>query len=177
MIKGFKWVVILGLGSLLAACYEPSADQDQAAAPVSAPSVSGDGWLLGADSDQERFERLDSYLGGFSAAMWETGYRFESMHHALEQENLALATYHWDKILDAIAGGYMKRPARQENADNLFIDAVGESMRADLETGEIERAWQGLARVSEACQACHIAEDVPFMNDMPMFDLAIPEYD
>jgi hypothetical protein len=172
-----RWMV-LGLAGLLVACTEPPADQTAADEPPARNSqVSGDGWLLGADSDQTRFERLHSYLGGFSAAMWETGYRYEAIYHALERENPALAAYHWDKILDAIAGGYMKRPARQENADNLFINAVGEAMAADLESGDVERAWQGLARVREACLACHIAEEVPFMNDMPMFELEIPGID
>lgn len=132
------------------------------------------GWLLDAKKE-ERYERLQSYLGGFSAAMWEVGYRYEEMHTALLRENYKLASYHWDKIKGAIEGGYMKRPARQNNADKLFLDKVWQEVDTALAGGEAEGAWAGFEAARAACVTCHIAENVAFMNNQPIFDLVAPK--
>lgn len=128
-----------------------------------------EGWLGSAPSDAERFRELERYLGGFSSAMWETGQRYEHVHQALLDDNFELAAYHWDKIGDAIRNGYRKRPARQANSDAIFLDAVWERVLTEFEAGEAEAAWAAFEQGRAACKACHEAEDVPFMNDQPMF--------
>src|SRR5690606_21307491 len=40
-------------------------------------------WLLGAKDDEERFRRLQIYAGGTDQQMWQIGYRFEQVHHAI----------------------------------------------------------------------------------------------
>ena len=130
--------------------------------------VLADDWLT--DTDEEtRAERLSSYLGGFSAAMWETGNRWERMARAIRDDNFELAHYHWDKIGSAIRGGYMKRPARQANADALFLDGIWKEYLETLESGDGEAIRKQFGQARDACMACHVAEDVPFMNDQPMF--------
>ncbi|MCH8544939.1 MAG: hypothetical protein LAT61_15355 [Alcanivorax sp.] len=141
--------------------------------------VLGDGWLLEQDSHAARFEQLESYLGGFSSAMWETGHRYDIVYAAIADGNYALADYHWQKIRSAIRNGYTKRPARQANADALFLDGAWGELASALETAkesakenengngaEVRDAFM-VAR--SACMACHVAEDVPFMNDQKMF--------
>lgn len=139
------------------------------------PSYDSDGWLLGADSDRERFENLESYLGGFSYAMWEVGHRYEGVYEALERDNFELAAYHWDKIGSAITGGYMKRPGRQANSDAIFMDEVWGQVQQDIESGDSDRAWTGFETGRAACMACHVAEDVSYMNDQPLFELRAPD--
>lgn len=134
------------------------------------------GWLLDAE-EEARYERLQSYLGGFSAAMWEVGYRYEALHTALERQNFALAEYHWEKIKSAIEGGYLKRPGRQANSDKLFLDKVWPEVQSALASGEPKRAWQGFETAKAACLTCHVAEDVGFMNNQPLFDLSAPASD
>ncbi|MDQ2076008.1 hypothetical protein [Marinimicrobium sp. ABcell2] len=131
------------------------------------------GWLAEVEEAQ-RVERLQSYLGGFSSAMWEVGERFEQVHQALERENYPLAGYHWEKIRDAIQNGYMKRPGRQANSDALFLDAVWSDVDSAVASEDSERAWAGFTSAKDACMACHVAEDVSFMNNQPLFDLAAP---
>lgn len=135
----------------------------------------GDGWLTGQDDNAARFERLESYLGGFSSAMWETGYRYQGTWDAIVDGNPALADYHWGKLRGAIENGYMKRPGRQGNAEGLFLngpwqgldEALGQAMRDERESDQaIQTAF---LQARDACMACHVAEDVPFMNDMPLF--------
>lgn len=134
-----------------------------------------DTWLLGAEDDAQRFERLESYLGGFSGAMWEVGERYRHTWEALQRDNTELAAYHWEKIGGAIRGGYLKRPGRQANSDALFLDEAWPKALEAIRSGDTGRAWQGFAKGREACMRCHQAEDVSFMNDQPLFtDLPLP---
>ena len=130
--------------------------------------VQADDWLIDADEDT-RAERLSSYLGGFSAAMWEVGNRWERMAWAIQDDNFELAHYHWDKVGDAIRGGYMKRPARQANADAMFLDGIWKKYLETLESGDSEAIRKQFDQARDACMACHVAEDVAFMNRQPMF--------
>lgn len=131
-------------------------------------AVHADDWLVDAD-EQVRSERLSSYLGGFSSAMWEVGERYRHVVQAIRDENFKLAHYHWDKIGDAIRGGYMKRPARQANADGMFLDTIWASYLETLDSGDGEAIREHFPKAKAACMACHAAEDVEFMNDQPMF--------
>lgn len=126
-------------------------------------------WLRNVPDDAARFERLENYLGGFSSAMWEVGERYRHVHEALEAYNLDLARYHWEKIRGAIRGGYMKRPARQPNADQLFLDTAWPVLQQALEDDDGEAARRAFNQARTACMACHVAERVPFMNDQPLF--------
>lgn len=128
----------------------------------------GSGWLLEAPSDQERFDRLQDYLGGFSSAMWEVGERFDSVYVAIVEENYPLADYHWAKIADAIRGGALKRPAREANSNALFLEGAWVEMRQALDTGNVDTVRAAYESARHACMNCHIAEGVAFMNDQPI---------
>lgn len=145
------------------------------AAQAVAPDKSAkNAWLTGADSDAVRFERLQRYLRGFDQPMWEVGERYEAMHTALGRGNYELAAYHWDKIRVTIQNGYLKRPARQANSDAILLNGTWDAVRGALASRDARKAWAGFERAKAACQACHAAESVPWMNDQPMFELAAP---
>lgn len=112
---------------------------------------------------------LEGYLGGFSSAMAEVGRRYSSVHQAIEDENWALADYHWQKIASAIRGGYLKRPARQGNADSLFLEPAWPLLHEALEGQNPDTIRDAFMQARTACMACHVAERVPFMNDQPLF--------
>lgn len=136
---------------------------------VLAPTaVHADDWLVDAD-EQVRAERLSSYLGGFSSAMWEVGERYQHAVQAIRDENFELAHYHWDKIGDAIRGGYMKRPGRQANADLMFLDTIWASFLETLNSGDSDAIRDQFPSARAACMACHVAEEVGFMNEQPIF--------
>lgn len=161
---GMKTGMWLAGALLLAGCGEQSES-----------GALGEGWLLEKESHAARFEQLESYLGGFSSAMWETGHRYDIVHAAIVDENYALADYHWQKIRSAMRNGYTKRPARQANADALFLDGPWGELASALENAKESEKENG-AEVRDAfmvarsaCMACHVAEDVPFMNDQKLF--------
>ncbi len=139
-----------------------------------AASALADGWLVGAEDERERAERLEQYLGGFSAAMWEVGERYERVEQALADANWALAGYHWEKIQGAIDGGMMKRPGRAASAEALFLGEPWQNLADALDAGDPARIGPAFATARDACVACHIAEDVEYMNDQPMFRRALP---
>lgn len=142
---------------------------NEAPGPAAPDGPVSDGWLGRLDDHGERFRELERYLGGFSSAMWEVGERYERLHQALEADNGELAEYHWGKIRGAIRNGYRKRPGRQANADAAFLDPHYDAVRDALISGDAATAWAGFERAREACMACHLAEDVAFMNEQPMF--------
>ncbi|WP_162925830.1 hypothetical protein [Isoalcanivorax indicus] len=129
----------------------------------------GDGWLTGQEDNTARFERLEGYLGGFSSAMWETGYRYQGTRDAIVDGNLALADYHWGKLRGAIENGYMKRPGRQHNAEAMFLEGAWEALDRALQEEDRDTVQSAFLDARDACMACHVAEEVPFMNDMPLF--------
>lgn len=131
-------------------------------------------WLLGAKNDTKRFELLQKYLRGFDQPMWEVGERFEAIHEALSRDNYELAAYHWEKIRTTIQNGYLKRPARKANADAILLNTTWEEVNQAFGTKNSEKAWAGFEKAKSACQACHVAESLPFMNNQPLFDLAKP---
>lgn len=145
--------------------------------PVSEPQpedLKPTDWLLGAENDTERFRAIQQQMRGFDQPMWEVGERFTRVHDALTRGNPDLAAYHWEKIETTIENGIAKRPARRANAEALFLEPVWADVEADLKSGDGARAWRGFERAKAACQSCHEAEKVGYMNDQPVFDLSAP---
>ncbi|MCC5880720.1 MAG: hypothetical protein JJU03_12580 [Idiomarina sp.] len=125
-------------------------------------------WLSDAD-EETRYERLEYYLGGFSSAMKETGDRYRHTEQAIYDENYELAYYHWDKIKGAIERGGMKRPDRRENAQAMFLDTAWKELAEALQDPDEHDVRGAFTQAKAACMACHGAEEVPFMNDQPLF--------
>tara|TARA_R110000868_G_scaffold242993_1_gene498696 strand:- start:209 stop:730 length:522 start_codon:yes stop_codon:yes gene_type:complete len=132
--------------------------------------TSSNDWLLDAPDDHTRFQLLQRYLRGFDQPMWEVGHRYLGVYDALGRENYDLALYHWDKIKTTIQNGYLKRPARRANSEAVLLDTTWGEVRAAFESRDIKQAWDGFFRARNACMACHVAEDVAWMNDQDIFD-------
>ncbi|WP_052265460.1 hypothetical protein [Ruegeria sp. ANG-R] len=126
-------------------------------------------WLLSAETEDARMELLQQYLRGFDQPMWEVGARYQKIYEALELENYDLAVYHWKKIKTTIQNGYLKRPARQANADAILLNDNWAAILADFESRDIGRAWEGFDVARSTCMSCHEAENVGWMNDQPLF--------
>ena len=131
-------------------------------------------WLLSATSDEERFRRLQQQLRGFDLTMWEVGQRFRRMHEALARENYDLALYHWGRIKATIGNGVVRRPGKALNAEALLLASNFDNIHAKIAARTPQSAWQGFNSAKVACQACHQAENVAFVNYQPLFDLAPP---
>lgn len=127
-------------------------------------------WLTHAASDQQRFERLETYLRGFDQPMWEVGERFSKMASAVDRNNYSLAIYHWKKIRKTIINGLMKRPARRANAEAILLSVRWKTILNELKKEDQQSAAAALNKAAMVCIACHAAESVSFVNDQPLFD-------
>lgn len=168
-MKSRQWA-ILGL-VVLGACLPVACTQSAAQGPA---ATRASGWLTGAPDAATKDERLERYLRGFDQPMWEVGERYGHVEQALRDRNWALAAYHWEKIRVTIEGGLMKRPKRRANAEALFLGEPWGDLRNALERKDERAIAPAFARAKGACMACHAAEQVPFINDQPLFRSPLP---
>ena len=162
-------VVGLGVASILAGAFVAHA-QTAAPAPAAPPAKISRDWLLDAESDTERFKRLQAYIRGYGQPMAEIGGRYLAVYQALDDRNYELAAYHWDKIAIAMRSGTMVSPARKANSDTMFLDTVFKPISDALKSNDAAKAWAGFAQGRQACIACHDAEKVSYFNNQPMFN-------
>jgi hypothetical protein len=121
-------------------------------------------WLRDADSDAERFRRIEINERGFSQAMVEVGNRFLEVHEAVSHGEYELATYYWEKIQDVINTGLMRRPDRTRNAEGMFLTGPWKNVHEALQSGDRARIQETLKDARQACIGCHVAEGVAYMN-------------
>lgn len=127
-------------------------------------------WLLDANDDTERFRRLQVAMSGTDIPMWEIAYRYEELYWAIQKNNWGMGIYHWDKLRDRMNTSGMKRPARTQNIEGMFLESgVWQSMRDALTAKSAARAREEFHVIRHVCLACHVAEKVEFLNDSSVF--------
>jgi hypothetical protein len=126
-------------------------------------------WLLDAKDDQERFRRIQIYAGGTHEQMWQIGYRYQQVYQAIIDENWELGLHHWTKLRDVLNVALMKRPNRTPNAEALFLDDTWSQLEDALERRDADDIRRVFLMERETCMACHVAEQMPFLNDAPIF--------
>ncbi|PHR56125.1 MAG: hypothetical protein COA43_14445 [Robiginitomaculum sp.] len=127
-------------------------------------------WLLGVEGEDARMELLQRYLRGFDQPMLEVGQRYQAIYDALNVKNYELASYHWRKIKTTIENGYLKRPARKENADSFLLNGNWKEVNKAFESKNAKSAWEGFYFSRAICMSCHEAENVSFVNNQPLFN-------
>ena len=120
-----------------------------------------DGWLKG--NEQEKFETIAHQLRGFDLAMVETGYRYQELYWAGQDQNWDYAKYHLEKIELAIKNGLERRPKRAPSSEHFLSVILPEMQKAinSKDTLEFDRNFQAL---TTNCNSCHAMEKVPFFN-------------
>jgi hypothetical protein len=146
--------------------YQPQQQRRQQAYQQQPPS---EHWLLELPQFDDRFARIEHQLGGFSESMRIVAQRYEHAFDALVNDNLPLAAYHWGKLREEIERGYARRPERRANAESLFLNNAWRSAMDAFERNDIDEARSAFLHARDQCMACHTAEDMPFMNDQPLF--------
>lgn len=121
-------------------------------------------WLMSQNGTDAKFKSIQKQLRGFDLAMVEVGYRFNEFYFALKNKNYDLAEYHWDKIKKAIENGIIRRPKRAMNSKAMFLDTQYYLMKKALKSKDANQIWQQYEKTKVACNACHAAEKVPFIN-------------
>lgn len=132
------------------------------AAEVPGPPKAG-GWLSKLPADKQ-IEAIDRQFRGFDMAMFETNYRYTEMYFAGIEGNWDYARYTGEKIAWAIKAGYERRPKRQANADEIFFQEAYPNVLDAIEKQDPTLFKQRIDELRGACNACHTAENVPFIH-------------
>ena len=128
-------------------------------------------WLLNEKDYEKRTIKLEKYLRGFDQPMLEVGQRYASMQQALQDKNYDFANYQWKKIKKTINNGLMKRPARSKNAHAILLNITWDEVSNDIASKNEQRARHGFSKARAACIACHIAENMAYINNQPLFKI------
>ena len=121
------------------------------------------GWLKKVPPDQQ-IDAIDRQLRGFDMAMFEVGYRYIEMYFAAIEGNWDYALYTGEKMAWAIQNGYERRPRRRVNAEELFFKEAYPQVLDAIRKKDIALFKERVDVLRNACNACHTAEKVPFIQ-------------
>jgi len=129
-----------------------------------------DSWLLDADSDTDRFRRLEVVLGGADSSMLEIGLRFEVLHEAIATGDLDLARFEMDRIVRSANVALLKQPGFKEDAGLEYLGRIEWlALRSALESKDQNAAKTDFHYVRAACMACHTGKKMEFLNGTAAF--------
>ena len=141
---------------------------DKALAAQTKPASSN--WLLDANDDAERWRRLQVVASGTDIPMWEIANRYEEIYVAVQKANWEMGVYHLEKLRDRMNVAGMKRPARTQNIEGMFLTAgVYQAMHDALSSKDPQRMQKEFLTMRAVCMGCHAAENVGFLNDSSVF--------
>jgi hypothetical protein len=167
---GFALALVLTQSDLWAAAVAPRFPKGIPNLTENNSGPPGGNWLAGAKDDAERFRRLQIYAGGTDQQMWQVGYRYEQTHQAIADGNWDFAVYQWGKMRDVMNVAFMKRPNRTPNGEVFFLDSVWGQVDAALKAKDPKAARDAFNNVGRlACQGCHEAEGMPWLNNQIVF--------
>jgi hypothetical protein len=131
---------------------------------VSKPAVAvapANAWLL-AGTEDERFARVARHLRGLDVAMIEIGYRYGELYWAGMGQNWEYAKYQLEKIDTARRLAIERRPKRAASAQ--MLDGALSGVRQAVVAKDSPLFAQRFDALTEMCNACHQAEQVPFFH-------------
>lgn len=118
-------------------------------------------WITG--TEQEQIKTIEKQFRGFDNAMVETGYRYQELYWAGQDENWEYAGYQLEKIKIAIENGLERRPKRAKSAEH-FLNYVLPEMEKSVQSKDIAIFNKGFQALTINCNSCHAMEKVPFFN-------------
>lgn len=125
------------------------------------PSNSQGEWIKG--TELEKIKTIEKQFRGFDNAMVETGYRYQELYWAGQDENWEYADYQLEKIKIAIENGLERRPKRAKSAEH-FLTYVLPEMKKSLQSRDTVIFNKNFQTMTINCNSCHAVEKVPFFN-------------
>jgi hypothetical protein len=124
-------------------------------------------WIRG--TEKEQIKTIEKQFRGFDNAMVETGYRYQELYWAGQDQNWPYAAYQIEKIKITIENGLERRPKRAQSAEHFLTYVLPEMEKsiAQKDTVIFNRSFQML---TVNCNSCHAMEKVPF------FTVGMPTY-
>lgn len=125
-----------------------------------APQGQGE-WITGTES--EKIAAVERQFRGFDMAMVETGYRYQELYWAGQDQNWEYAEYQVNKIKLAIENGLVRRPRRAASAES-FLNQTLPDMRAAVESRDSLSFDRQFRILTVNCNNCHAMNRVPFFT-------------
>ena len=123
--------------------------------------VSQGDWIKG--TELEKIKTIEKQFRGFDNAMVETGYRYQELYWAGQDENWEYADYQLEKIKIAIENGLERRPKRAKSAEH-FLNYVLPEMQKSIQSKDTVIFNKGFQTLTINCNSCHAMEKVPFFT-------------
>lgn len=121
-------------------------------------------WIKG--SGEEQLHTIEKHFRGFDMAMVETGYRYQELYWAGQDENWDYADYQAGKIKVAIENGLERRPKRAASSE-AFLNITIPQMQEAIKSGDTIVFNRSFRTLTIQCNACHVKEQVPFFQVKP----------
>ena len=124
-------------------------------------------WIKG--TEQEKLETIENQFRGFDMAMVETGYRYQELYWAGQDENWPYAEYQVEKLEKAIKNGLERRPKRAQSAQH-FLNVTLPGMKKALGKRDTVVFNKKFQMLTNSCISCHAMEKVPhFTVKKPLY--------
>ena len=118
-------------------------------------------WITG--TEQEKINTIEKQFRGFDNSMVETGYRYQELYWAGQDENWEYADYQLEKIKIAIENGLQRRPKRAKSAEH-FLTYVLPEMNKAVQSKDTSVFNKNFQMFTTNCNSCHAKEKVVFFN-------------
>ena len=118
-------------------------------------------WIRG--TEKEKVEIIEKQFRVFDKAMMETGYRYQELYWAGQDENWEYADYQLEKIKIAIENGLQRRPKRAQSAEH-FLTYVLPEMKKSIDSKDTIVFNKNFQVLTGNCNSCHSMEKVPFFT-------------
>jgi len=118
-------------------------------------------WIKG--NAKKKLETIESQFRGFDMAMVETGYRYQELFWAGQDQNWEYADYQLEKIQKAIENGLERRPRRAQSAQH-FLTVTVPQMKEALNKRNKIIFNENFQLLTNSCVSCHAMEKVPFFT-------------
>ena len=118
-------------------------------------------WIKGIEAEQ--IKTIEKQFRGFDNAMVETGYRYQELYWAGQDQNWEYADYQLEKIKIAIENGLERRPKRAKSAEH-FLSYTLPEMKKSIESKDKMIFNKNFQTMTINCNSCHAMEKVPFFN-------------
>ena len=124
-------------------------------------------WING--TEQEKLETIENQFRGFDVAIIETGYRYQELYWAGQDENWDYADYQIEKIRKAIENGLERRSKRAKSSEYFLTIALPEMEKA-IEINDTLVFNKNFQMLTNSCISCHAMERVPhFTVKKPLY--------
>ena len=118
-------------------------------------------WIQGTEN--QKINIIEKQFRGFDMAMIETGYRYQELYWAGQDQNWEYANYQLKKIKVAIENGLQRRPKRAKSAE-YFISSVLPKMQKAIDSKSKYFFDESFEDVTLNCNNCHAMEKVSYFN-------------